>query len=128
MQEDFQKHLEHIKQSKLQTQDIMKDCMPNYKIANSSIEHCWNLIFDQLCNKENTINDLKNASSIIQKLMSSFQKMKKIEIEIKNLALKEKIINFREAQIKAQSGIQENDYKSLDETDLSSIEQKLRLL
>lgn len=58
------------------------DFSPETETAMAALACTWEILFDSICrSKDMSIGDLKDVSSIIQRLSSSHKKIKSIEVD-----------------------------------------------
>jgi hypothetical protein len=129
-QEDFAKHLEHIKVAKAQAKQIMEVNAPGYTKAEAAISMAWEVLFDHFCQcpKEDLgLEELNTLSAVIHKLMSAYHQMTKIEVSLKDLRMRETLFNQRSAELQSLPGDQHSSY-TFSEDEIQSFEKQFHLL
>lgn len=129
--EDFSSHLTQIKQAKEKANQVLETLMPGHNSAEKAIQCAWNIVFDELLKSKKEgmdIEGLNTTSAIIHKLMSAFHQMKKIEIGLREISMREKLFAYKEDQLKTESLSLKAPPSSLSPQDLAAFEKQLHLL
>ena len=100
----FKEHIQRIKTAK-----DTASLLDQMKIAEKSMGLLWEDLFDQVCNKDNDLGDIKDLTSILNKLLQSYRQLFAIS----------KSMNKSECEEKAWE---------LSEDTLKEIEEQLQLL
>ena len=78
----FDAHIMKISFAKKRASELLIDFSPETETAMASLAYAWEMLFDSICrSKDMSIGDLKDVSSIIQRLSSSHKKIKSIEAD-----------------------------------------------
>ena len=122
MTDSFKKHLSKITFAKNRTMEIFA----SNKVAMDSLSRAWEMLFDSLCaTNDGSIGELKDISSVIQKLSSSQQKILATElIHLKHAKLAE----LDEQKAKLESAYANLQKKKLPSAIVNLVEDQLSLL
>lgn len=78
----FDAHIMKISFAKKRASELLMDFSPETETAMAALACTWEILFDSICrNKNMSIDDLKDISSVIQRLSSSHKKIKSIEAD-----------------------------------------------
>ena len=78
----FDAHIMKISFAKKRASELLMDFSPETETAMAALACTWEILFDSICrSKDMSIDDLKDVSSIIQRLSSSHKKIKSIEAD-----------------------------------------------
>lgn len=78
----FDAHIMKISFAKKRASELLMDFSPETETAMAALACTWEILFDSICrSKDMSIGDLKDVSSIIQRLSSSHKKIKSIEAD-----------------------------------------------
>ena len=126
MNNNFKSHLSKIKLAKKRTTEIFSDLGISNKVAVASLYRAWEMLFDSLCTtNDGSIGELKDISSVIQKLSMSQQKIQ--DAELKNLK------RIESAELNKEKEKLELEYANLHKKNLpheiiNIVEEQLSLL
>lgn len=78
----FDAHIMKISFAKKRASELLMDFSPETETAMAALACTWEILFDSICrSKDMSIGDLKDVSSVIQRLSSSHKKIKSIEAD-----------------------------------------------
>ena len=78
----FDAHIMKISFAKKRASELLMDFSLETETAMAALACTWEILFDSICSsKDMSIGDLKDVSSIIQRLSSSHKKIKSIEAD-----------------------------------------------
>lgn len=119
MTDEFNTHLQRIRDAKTQTDKAIELLLPGFATAEAALERAWELVFDRLCQQEEplSIGDINTLTNAIQRLTSSTSNHHSIAATLT------KTIEEHNQQHQP-----ENHSHTLDEHTLKQLETQLKIL
>ncbi|MDR1414082.1 MAG: hypothetical protein LBI56_04070 [Puniceicoccales bacterium] len=122
----FRAHLAQTKFAKERTSEIFANFEFPMEAAMASLSCAWEMLFDSICtSNDGSIGELKDISSVIQKLSTSSQKIQQMEYrQIEKL----KCLSLDEEKQKLQATRENLQNARLPKDILKTVEEQLQLL
>ncbi|MDR2737488.1 MAG: hypothetical protein LBB18_00915 [Puniceicoccales bacterium] len=122
----FGDHLARIKFAKARASEIFSNFGLPTETAMASLSRAWEMLFDSICgDRDGSIGELKDISSVIQKLSASHRKIQ--EIELKQIE-KAKYDDLDEQREKLRAACESLENGKLPAEILKTVEEQLQLL